>query len=588
MDLFYPAGYSNFSFATEPLGDHHSGPTWIPTEGQQNFQIPASQSSTASGVTDSYDFIPMSRMSQGGATAGIDTHSLSIDVQNSWAAQNTNVEMLERYLSQNSHDTVPSPPRSVRTVISEHPDKAQSVELRPSFSQVSFPTSSGHSDITDQSFSLPDNSAIYPSSPDYMDSQVYSELTYVDEMNPALRRASFHSGAASGNTRRSSQLLPLATGSSFPTIATSPEEVMFTTPMDLTSQPFFEHTIAQDGLHPSLDPLEISESSWVWETSIDEVESGASTPFSADVSWAPSTAAKSPMEYSQSPAVRSPRINRNSMPQQNGSVLGNTTATCQRRSSINSGVYESEPKPDSSHSHGSSEHENSPRDHPLYQRAAARPDGLYHCPWEGEPSCNHKPEKLKCNYDKFVDSHLKPYRCKIHACESARFSSTACLLRHEREAHAMHGHGEKPYLCTFGGCDRGIPGNGFPRHWNLCDHMKRVHNRSPSPGGAKPPRVSRKRKNDSSDTGPSKKALATASSTEKLRPPAQSLSLNEQFQNTRQQLLSDLQDMPDLVDIDATLQKLNNAKNKIQMMANATQQLKSAPKLERKMSLQSG
>ncbi|KAI1197310.1 hypothetical protein F5X97DRAFT_324527 [Nemania serpens] len=120
--------------------------------------------------------------------------------------------------------------------------------------------------------------------------------------------------------------------------------------------------------------------------------------------------------------------------------------------------------------------ESSARDHPLYKNAFPKPDGLFHCPWEGQTTCNHKPEKLKCNYDKFVDSHLKPYRCKAEACENARFSSTACLLRHEREAHAMHGHGDKPYLCTYEGCERAISGNGFPRQWNLRDHMRRVHN----------------------------------------------------------------------------------------------------------------
>ncbi|KAI1467069.1 uncharacterized protein F4812DRAFT_47692 [Daldinia caldariorum] len=120
--------------------------------------------------------------------------------------------------------------------------------------------------------------------------------------------------------------------------------------------------------------------------------------------------------------------------------------------------------------------ESSARDHPLYKNAYPQADGLFHCPFEGQSSCNHKPEKLKCNYDKFVDSHLKPYRCKIESCENARFSSTACLLRHEREAHAMHGHGDKPYLCTYDGCDRAVPGNGFPRQWNLKDHMRRVHN----------------------------------------------------------------------------------------------------------------
>ncbi|KAI1854903.1 hypothetical protein JX265_002542 [Neoarthrinium moseri] len=120
--------------------------------------------------------------------------------------------------------------------------------------------------------------------------------------------------------------------------------------------------------------------------------------------------------------------------------------------------------------------ESTARDHPLYKNAMPKADGLFHCPWEGDASCNHKPEKLKCNYDKFVDSHLKPYRCKVESCENARFSSTACLLRHEREAHAMHGHGDKPYLCTYEGCDRAVPGCGFPRNWNLRDHMRRVHN----------------------------------------------------------------------------------------------------------------
>ncbi|KAH6850043.1 hypothetical protein B0I37DRAFT_103209 [Chaetomium sp. MPI-CAGE-AT-0009] len=145
----------------------------------------------------------------------------------------------------------------------------------------------------------------------------------------------------------------------------------------------------------------------------------------------------------------------------------------------------------------------SARDHYLYKNAFPHADGLFHCPWEGQASCNHKPEKLKCNYDKFVDSHLKPYRCKVEGCQNARFSSTACLLRHEREAHAMHGHGEKPYLCTYEGCERSIAGHGFPRQWNLRDHMRRVHNdngtaaqpASPPPSGATASR-GRKRKSD--------------------------------------------------------------------------------------------
>lgn len=151
----------------------------------------------------------------------------------------------------------------------------------------------------------------------------------------------------------------------------------------------------------------------------------------------------------------------------------------------------------------SGEGESSARDHPLYKNAFPKSDGLFHCPWEGQTSCNHKPEKLKCNYDKFVDSHLKPYRCKIEACENARFSSTACLLRHEREAHAMHGHGDKPYLCAYEGCERAIHGNGFPRQWNLRDHMRRVHNDNGNPPSA--------------PTGPSQSGLGSSAHSAKGR-----------------------------------------------------------------------
>ncbi|OQO06712.1 hypothetical protein B0A48_08499 [Cryoendolithus antarcticus] len=114
------------------------------------------------------------------------------------------------------------------------------------------------------------------------------------------------------------------------------------------------------------------------------------------------------------------------------------------------------------------------RNHKLYSRGPES-DGLFHCPYKAKDDCPHKPTKLKCNYDKFIDSHLKPFRCKNDACVKQEFSSTACLLRHEREAHGMHGHGERPHLCVYSGCERGFAGNGFPRRYNLFDHMKRVH-----------------------------------------------------------------------------------------------------------------
>ena len=40
----------------------------------------------------------------------------------------------------------------------------------------------------------------------------------------------------------------------------------------------------------------------------------------------------------------------------------------------------------------------SARNDPLYH-LGPKEDGLYHCPFEGDGSCSHKPTNLKCNYE---------------------------------------------------------------------------------------------------------------------------------------------------------------------------------------------
>ena len=50
-------------------------------------------------------------------------------------------------------------------------------------------------------------------------------------------------------------------------------------------------------------------------------------------------------------------------------------------------------------------------------------------------------------------------------------------------------HGAEPHLCHYTGCDRSISGNGFPRKYNLYDHMRRVHEHTEpmTPDHASPP-----------------------------------------------------------------------------------------------------
>ncbi|PMD48938.1 hypothetical protein L207DRAFT_575581 [Hyaloscypha variabilis F] len=124
---------------------------------------------------------------------------------------------------------------------------------------------------------------------------------------------------------------------------------------------------------------------------------------------------------------------------------------------------------------------NSAREKDFYQNVSTGPDGLYHCPWEGKDMpCNHQPTKQRSTYYTNVDAHLKPYHCKVEICRHAPFGRSYSLFRHEREAHRMHGVGDRFHLCPIRGCERRSPDHGFPRYWNLVDHMKRIHNCSPT------------------------------------------------------------------------------------------------------------
>lgn len=85
----------------------------------------------------------------------------------------------------------------------------------------------------------------------------------------------------------------------------------------------------------------------------------------------------------------------------------------------------------------------------------------------------------------------------------------------------MHGHGEKPFNCELSTCERSIPGNGFPRHWNLCDHMSRVHGLKAKPQDPeKATKGARKRKNATADAAVKKSRASKSPKKEPITPPA--------------------------------------------------------------------
>jgi hypothetical protein len=158
----------------------------------------------------------------------------------------------------------------------------------------------------------------------------------------------------------------------------------------------------------------------------------------------------------------------------------------------------------------------------------------------------------------------------------------------------MHGHGDKPYLCTYEGCERGASGNGFPRHWNLRDHMRRVHN-DPGPpksnaSGSPPPstgpvRGKNKRKVESPDSTSVEKVVKRIATPDAIRP--QEPSLVDHYRQSNMKLLEVVKQLGDPRNAN-NMDMLRNASDCIKVMAQTTQRINSAPPMGRTFSQQSG
>ncbi len=160
----------------------------------------------------------------------------------------------------------------------------------------------------------------------------------------------------------------------------------------------------------------------------------------------------------------------------------------------------------------------------------------------------------------------------------------------------MHGHGDKPFLCTYEGCERGVAGNGFPRHWNLRDHMKRVHNdlgqTKSNPSGSPPPsgptKGKKRKAGDTPGSPPSDKApkrIATPPVTAQRQP--QEPSLIERYQEKQQLLMDVVKQLSDPRHNDNTT-LLRNAYECIKVMAATTQRIQAAPAVGQNLDQQSG
>ncbi|KAA8575299.1 hypothetical protein EYC84_004475 [Monilinia fructicola] len=530
-------GTTGFSLRhTEPVQGQYSGLSWNGKSEGLQYSPRGSTSQGSNGFSDSL-YIPVAQMP---------SQRWSTDL----ASGLESVEMT-RFPSQESSRTVQSTSTS---------ECALPMGYFTNASQAPYQISSARSDASGRSAS-PSNSVLYTPTvqfdlPSAFDTFQYpgDELAGNDYQVPAT--SGFQQPPTLSLTTGGFDMFPSSHG--LPTSMTAASSTISS----------YIHS-AQDSV---LFDSSIMGSPEMWDAALLE-SSKPHTPISEEWTLPPQmmSSTNSPLDYSPTEG-RSPRIIRKPMGPRASKVASDTNA---RR------VPGTEVPEESFKLMGRSslDADNSARDHQLYHNVTTHSDGLYHCPWEGTSACQHKPEKLKCNYDKFVDSHLKPYRCKIPACADNKFSSTACLLRHEREAHAMHGHGDKPFLCKYDGCERGVTGNGFPRRWNLYDHMKRVHNdpcTSRSTGGSPPPTEkpatgSKKRKQD---------AITEPSTAEKepvkraKTPPVvnQQPSYAEIYHQSEKRLQEAVKQLHDLESANA-MTNLRNANECIKAMAQALQKI---------------
>lgn len=101
-------------------------------------------------------------------------------------------------------------------------------------------------------------------------------------------------------------------------------------------------------------------------------------------------------------------------------------------------------------------------------------DGKYICTYSSE--CDGCVFDRKCEWNKHMDKHDRPYRCTHPDCAKLQgFTYSGGLLRHEREVHNKHGGPKAKLMCHFSDCKR--KNKGFTRKENLNEHIRRVHSK---------------------------------------------------------------------------------------------------------------
>jgi hypothetical protein len=413
-------GMAGFSLhQTEPTQGQNSGPVWSGTgEGQQYLhQDPMSPRIYAqNGFSDSCNSF---QETQAGQDSG--RGSFSGSSRSPWtgelSATYMKSEQMSRYPSQDSIGAHSQ--RTNHSSTANSHDHSRSTRMYPNVSQMSFRMSSASSDVTGRSNS-PENSALFTPR-QQMDLQAF-DYPYSEE-DLSGSHPFYHRNSTAGISPHSITT-PMTTGRSYSLYPTAEDESF----LSLTSRP---NTLASQG--PVAGDSVIFESPTLWDNGNDFLDSRGSSPVLEP--WTlplpqMASATNSPLENSPSIEGLSPGYAQD-FPDLVELPPYTTTGDRVMRKPVGPRPSKVASDMASRHQHlpatsensitgpsigGSNlaEPDNTARDHPLYHNVTPHADGLYHCPWENKPeaNCQHKPEKLKCNYeyDPFPFS-LPPFQC---------------------------------------------------------------------------------------------------------------------------------------------------------------------------------
>ena len=86
------------------------------------------------------------------------------------------------------------------------------------------------------------------------------------------------------------------------------------------------------------------------------------------------------------------------------------------------------------------------------------------------PPCQGQTFTRTCEWNRHMDKHERPYKCKEAECDrQPGFTWAGGLLRHKIEVHIK----ESRLFCPFPNCKRAE--RGFTRKSNLEDHKQKMH-----------------------------------------------------------------------------------------------------------------